>query len=71
MLRRPWLMFSGEPKYFRKEVTIYYHICNRSTRKNESADDLADEVETAVLVRDGHDDADRYKENSGDRKSKQ
>ena len=66
MLRRPCLMFSDEPKHFRKEVTIHYHICNGSTRKNESADNLADEVETAVLVCDGHDDANRYKEDCGD-----
>ena len=70
MLRRPSLMFSGELKYFRREVTSPYHICNRSTWKNEPADDLADEVETAVLVCDGHDDADGYKKEGGDRKGK-
>ena len=48
-----------------------YHICNRSTWKNKSADDLADEVETAVLVCDGHDDADRYKEEGSNGKGKQ
>ena len=52
-------------------MTSSHHICNRSTWKNESADDLADEVETAVLVCDGHDDTDGYEEEGGDRKGKQ
>lgn len=48
-----------------------YHICDGSTWENKSADDLADEVETAVLVCDGHDDADGYEEEGGNRKGKQ
>ena len=68
MLRRPLLMISGGLKDFRGEVASAYHVCDRSAWENKSADDLADEVETAVLVCDGHDDADRYKEEGGDRK---
>ena len=54
-----------------REVSSAYHISNRPPWKNESANDLADEVETAVLIRDSHDDTDRYEEEGGNGKREQ
>ena len=46
------------------------HVRNRTTGENDTADELADQVRAALLVRDRHDDPDRNEENSRDRKSK-
>lgn len=43
-----------------------YHVCDWAARENDATEQLADEVETAVLVGDSHDDTNRYKENAGD-----
>ena len=48
-----------------------YHVGNRSTWENNSANELADEVKTAVLIRDCHDDADGYEEDGGNGKGEQ
>ena len=47
-----------------------HHICNRPPREDYAADELADEVETAVLIRNGHDNAHWYEEDGGDGKGK-
>lgn len=52
-------------------MTRAYHISDRPPGEDESADDLADEVETAVLICIGHDDADRYEEEGGNGKGEQ
>lgn len=38
--------------------TNAHHVSNRSPWKDDTADELADEVETAVLVRNSHDNTD-------------
>ena len=45
-----------------------YHVGDWSPGKDDSADELADEVEAAVLVCDGHDDADGYEKEGGNGK---
>lgn len=45
-----------------------HHICNRPPREDYAADELADEVETAVLIRNGHDNTHWYEEDGGDGK---
>ena len=45
-----------------------HHVGYRSSGKYDSADELADKVEAAVLVCDGHDDADGYEKEGGDGK---
>ena len=48
---------------------IAHHVGDRPPGKDNSADELADKIEAAVLIRDGHDDADWYEEDGGDGKS--
>ena len=48
---------------------VPYHVGDGPAWEDYAADELADEVETAVLVRDGHDYADWYEEDGGDGKS--
>lgn len=45
------------------------HVRDRAAGKYDATEELADQVETAVLVGDGHDDTNRYEENAGDRQS--
>ena len=40
------------------ELMSAYHVSNRPPGEDDSANELADELETAVLVRNSHDDAD-------------
>ena len=48
-----------------------HHVGYRPSGKDDSADELADKIETAVLIRDGHDDADWYEEHGGDGKGEE
>lgn len=50
---------------------IAHHIGDRPPGKDDSADELADEVEAAVLIRNSHDDADRYEKDGGNGKGEQ
>ena len=52
-------------------LTRAHHISNGPPWKDYPADELADEVETALLIRDGHDDADWYEKKGGNGKSEQ
>ena len=45
-----------------------YHVGHRPSGKDDSADELADKVEAAVLVCDSHYDADGYEKESGNGK---
>jgi len=44
------------------------HVRDRSTGEYNTADELADEVDAALLVCDGHDDADGDEEDCADAK---
>ena len=48
-----------------------YHVGDGSPGEDDAADELADEVEAAVLVCDGHDDADGDEEEGGDGEGEQ
>ena len=56
---------------FTEGVFEAYHVSDGSPWKDDSADELADDVETAWLICDGHDDADWYEEEGGDGKGEQ
>ena len=51
--------------------TNAHHVSNRPPWKDDTADELADEVEAAVLVRDSHDYTHGYKKESGNGKGEQ
>ena len=55
-----------------RDIAICYedHVGDRSTWKNSTANELADEIDAAVLICDGHDDADGNEENRADAKGK-
>ncbi len=57
----------------RADVAIRHkdHVCDRAARKYDTADELADQIQTAMLIRDSHDDANRDEEHASDAKSKQ
>ena len=48
-----------------------YHVGDGSAGEDDAADELADEVEAAVLVCNGHDDADGDEEDGGDGEGEQ
>lgn len=45
------------------------HVRDRAAGKYGATEELADQIETAVLVGDSHDKTDWYKENAGDHQS--
>lgn len=47
------------------------HVCDGTTGKDRATNELADEVETTLLIRDSHDDADGNEEDGANAKSKQ
>ena len=56
----PELEVGGEFNSLRRaDVAVGHknHVRHRTARKDNSANELADEVKTAVLVGDGHDDS--------------
>lgn len=53
------------------QLTSAHHISNGPPWEDCPADELANEVETALLIRDSHDDADWYEEEGGEGKSEQ
>ena len=54
-----------------KEEEVAYHVCDWSARKDDTTDQLTDEIETTMLICDSHDDADRNEKYARDRKSKE
>lgn len=38
-------------------ISHEYHVRNRSTREDDAAEELANQIETAMLIGDGHNDA--------------